>query len=327
MKINYGLHIFRILCYMGVLVYHIFDDIVFNDTGNTAGEFIYFSASYCIPGFFLMSGYLIASHQTVTIEYCEKKIKTILTKLFGWIVFFSVLNYILYTELLNPFEHMIFSLTAQGILPLAWFIFTYCIILIVASFLFHALKIYPILYCISGWLLIIALAFGFAHRLNNKPQVLWFHLYLGYFIFGMTILKIQVYLNKRMAKKKQQILFLSTFLLSGVVYILQVMTRENFMLPEAYYGKWYYSIWLFSLFFFLCNIEIKRQVTQKIIVLFSKNSLVVYLGHLPILTIITSKYHELNTLGDCFIMLFCLFIFLQIQAEIFKRLPLLRKLI
>ena len=310
-----------------MLVYHIFDDIVFKNTGNFAGEFFYFSASYCIPGFFLMSGYLVACHPTVTINYCENKIKIILTKLFGWIIFYSVINYIFYTELLNPFEHMILSLKAQGILPVAWFIFTYCIILITASFLFRALKAYPSLYCFLASILIIALAFGFAHRLNNKPQALWFHLYLGYFIFGMSILKIQDYLNKIMSKNKQQILFLSIFLLSSVVYLLQVGARKNFMLPAEYYGKWYYSTWLFSLFFFMCNIEVKRQVTQKIIELFSKNSLVVYLGHLPFLTLITNKYHELNTLGDCFIMLFCLFIFLQIQAELFKRLPLLRNLI
>lgn len=42
---DYGIDIFRIMCCIGVLIYHIFDDILYlqNNTADT----IFFLAAYC----------------------------------------------------------------------------------------------------------------------------------------------------------------------------------------------------------------------------------------------------------------------------------------
>lgn len=45
---NYGIDIFRILCCIGVLIYHTFDDIL----GVNGACIFYYGASFCVPGFF-----------------------------------------------------------------------------------------------------------------------------------------------------------------------------------------------------------------------------------------------------------------------------------
>lgn len=55
-----GLDIFRIGCCLGVIIYHVVDDIfLYQGTGWGIASVFYFGAAYCIPGFFLLSGYLI----------------------------------------------------------------------------------------------------------------------------------------------------------------------------------------------------------------------------------------------------------------------------
>ena len=61
-----GLDIFRILCCIGVLNYHVVDDvIIILQSAGGAGESIggklayllYYASSFCVPGFFLLAGY------------------------------------------------------------------------------------------------------------------------------------------------------------------------------------------------------------------------------------------------------------------------------
>lgn len=109
-------------------------------------------------------------------------------------------------------------------------------------------------------------------------------------------------------------------------YIYNVNKSEQFYFPDRFYGKWYYTLWITSLFWLISLIEIKNELYRKIISVISSNTVVVYLGHLPILVYHTSRY-PLKSPISASLTVVLLFIGCEILAEIMKRLPLLRKLI
>ena len=128
---------FRILCCIGVLVYHTFDDIL--DCGALA-KIIYFSASYCIPGFFLLSGFLLAYKKEITLRYIINKSINLMLKLIGWISIFILFYYLSDGNLHNIFEEFYLSAFSSGILPVGWFMFSYCAILLLSYPLFNLLN-------------------------------------------------------------------------------------------------------------------------------------------------------------------------------------------
>lgn len=75
-KHNYSVDIFRILCCIGVLTYHVMDDVL----GKEGALPIYFGASFCIPGFFAIAGYLIA-YSDLYKSFRNQKLREILMTL------------------------------------------------------------------------------------------------------------------------------------------------------------------------------------------------------------------------------------------------------
>ena len=120
------------------------------------------------------------------------------------------------------------------------------------------------------------------------------------------------------------------FVLSSIAYSVEV--KNNGGLPHVHYGAWYYSIWIISLFTFCLNIKsteirvYKVYKANNLIERIAANTFVVYLGHLPVLLLITARYPIQNTLEAVFIII-SLFIVLNLLAEGMRRLPILRKIV
>ena len=315
MKRNYGLDIFRIMCCVGVLNYHVVDDVL----GSKLSYFIYYASSFCVPGFFMLSGFLIAMRQDVNIVYFENKIKNTMIKLFGWIIFWATMHFIRTAETLDIFREFINSSTAEGILPVAWFLFTYTILMFVAFPICLARKkdmpkrimfIIVIAY-------MVALSFGVG-RNNGKPQSLWLYMYLGYFVTGMVISDL-VKLIKPIYIKIGSIIMLCVC--SGVY-----LNKWDIGIPGLHYGTWYYTLWLTSIFLLILQIDIKSKKISELIKHMSNNTFTVYLGHLPVLLFITQKEPLTSIQGACIMVVF-LFVMLNAVAEIFRKIPLLRKIV
>ena len=179
-----GVDIFRIMCCIGVLNYHVMDDIL----TSSYAMVVYFASSFCIPGFFLMSGYLLAN-KGVTIDYCEKKIWNTVLKLFGWIALFSVLRFIRTGEVCDMEAQVLLSISSGGILPVAWFLFTYCVILLVAPWLYRLFSKKKILFYIMVSVFVVAFIVCDLGQvlIMGRPQALWIHLYGTYFVVGMCL--------------------------------------------------------------------------------------------------------------------------------------------
>lgn len=318
-----GIDIFRIMCCIGVLDYHIMDDVVFS-TGGDLCRFLYFMGSFCVPGFFLLAGYLVGARENISMSYIENKMISIIRKCFGWVVFWISVHYLRTGEMYELWDHFTAAIEARGILPVAWFLFLYCLLLLLGYPLYHFYKKYP--YVFSGmvvlWLL--ALSFGYGlHIRETRGQHLWIHLYLGYFCAGMALNRLKEKMSR--GGENYFIILAGINLCSLCVYGYKVRMAEEFLLPHTYYGSWFYITWLVSLFLFVSMIDFQNECLRRIISGMALNTFVVYLGHLPILLYVTGIYPLRNT-AKAVVYILIFFVGLQLAAEVFRRFPVLRKL-
>lgn len=331
MNRNSGLDLFRILCCVGVLGYHILDDVVFS--GNQSAILPYFLVSFCVPGFFLLQGFLLARHTTLSMEYCEQKIVHTIAKLTGWCIFWVVVHFIHTGELLSFWDQLRGSFLSDGMLPVGWFLFPYCLFVLLGYPLYHLQKRTPLAFELAtfGWLILLAAVPDLQGR-QLGGQALWIPLYLGYFVAGMALSHIMETVSVRTADKRasrvlQGVLSAAICAASLAIYLHKaIFAAEGFQFPDHFYGSWYYTCWLISLFWLTSLLSVRHASIQLLLKRAAGNTFTVYLGHLPILIYLTGLSPLLHThTALLYILLF--FVGLQLLAEGFRRLPLLRKLV
>ncbi len=326
MERNYGLDLYRILCCLGVLTYHVMDDVL--GIGEGIAKTLYFGASYCVPGFFLLSGFLLGSKNEVSIQYIENKIFGTVKKLFGWVIFWIIIHYIRTAELLDLWTNFTQSIVASGVEPVAWFLFTYCVLMLLGYPLHFLLKKSELIFSIVTFAWMIMLGMGVCRIVvSTRPQSLWLHLYIGYFCTGMAL--------SWLTEKKESIekyrkyllcLFALIFIVFSYWYALKVRTSQDYMAPHNYYGKIYYTVWLISLFAFTYLIRSGKGKFTALIKYLSDNTFTVYLGHLPVLLFVTALY-PLQSTGMAVLYICLLFIGLELTSYLFRKLPILRKIV
>lgn len=324
-KRNTGIDIFRIFCCIGVLDYHIVDDIL--GLGGIFAKAIYFAASFCVPGFFLMSGYLLAKKEDLTIGYIENKVTGIMSKLIAWIIFWIAVHFIRTGEMYDLWENITAGITGGGVLPVAWFLFTYSLLLIIGYPAWKLLKRSKCLFCSISVIWMILLAFDVGRGLvGSRTQSLWLHLYIGYFLLGMALTAI---IEIVLEKLNKTIIILSMVILftgSLLYYAWVVKNAEVYLPPHNYYGEWYYSVWLVAFFLICVLLQVRNDRITSLLKTLANNTFVVYLGHLPILLYITA-IHPIQSTCEAVLFVILFFIGLQVSAQLFKKMPLLRRLL
>ena len=318
---NPGLDLLRVLCCVGVLFYHVLDALL----ADPAAAFLYYAASFCVPGFFLLSGYLIGAKPQLTFAYCERKIVSTLQKLLLWHIVWGIVTLIYSGSVYDLWGNFLQGIVSAGVLPVSWFLFTYCALLIFA-FPLHALLQRSLPWfagLVVAWLAVLACGFGSTLH-DTQTQSLWLHLYGGYFAMGMLLARLFPLIDRRLPSNCQILLSLVLFLFFSFCYFLQAKSQSR--LPDAFYGRWYYTGWLFSLVWLLLKLPLSFAPLQNALQALAKNTFAVYLGHLPLLLYWEqiSPLHSLPTALGVIALLFC---FWQLSAEIFKRLPVLRLLV
>ena len=300
------------MCCIGVLDYHVMGAALSGAGGGIAyyGKILYYLAAFCVPGFFLLSGYFLGERDELKMRYVETKVAGIMAKLFGWIIFWIVVHFIRTGEVFDLWEN-----------------FTYCFLLILGYPLYHLRKKCTAFFDVAVLLWMGALAAGVGKTgMESRTQALWLHLYIGYFCLGMLLSDGMRMINRTIKRKYLVSATVCVNVICTAVYLLHV-TADRFVLsPNSYYGKWYYSLWLVSLFCLLSLIRIEHVTLQRFIVRVSSNTLVVYLApHLPTLYILSRL--PLKSAGMAVVMIIVFFWCAQILAEGFRKMPLLRKLV
>lgn len=325
-----GLDIFRIICCVGVLVYHAVDDtFATTGTGFTAGIALYFLASFCVPGFFLMSGFLIGKRTSVDKEYIEKKILSIATKYGGWIVFWCLIYSVLLNQHLNPLEQYISGFASGGILPVAWFLFTYMVLLLLSYPLLELRKKYRIAFSLLCIVLLVSISLK--NPVNeyflSRNQALWIPLYLTYFVVGIWLNDVLSILRKYLnAPRFLLLLAAGVNLITLSIYFYFVLGSAEFLYPTTYYGRWYYSAWLITLFILVGAIRISNEKIRSVLAILADGTFAVYMLHLPLLNLL-AKEIPINSTLKAITVIVGLFALCELLSCIFKKTPLLRKII
>lgn len=316
-----GLDVFRILCCIGVLVYHVVDDIL-----PVKGAYcFYYGASFCVSGFFLLSGFLIGEKDHVEISYCEAKILGVLKKLFLWIVFWSFIQFVRTGEFYDIWDNFLQGADSRGILPVSWFLFTYCLLMVLAYPLHKILRWSRRFFALLCAVWIVALSCGMGSGIvANKTQALWIHLYGCYFSVGMLLPRVIRAVDKYILVHWQQGLVGGAFVVFSGCYFVNV--RPAMLNPQFHYGSWYYTGWLICLFWFVLKLEVQNQDAQKLLQIMSRNTVAIYLGHYPLLLCLEQR-NSVETLPGAMVIIIFLFLFWQLAGEVCRRLPVTRTLV
>lgn len=237
--------------------------------------------------------------------------------------FWCIFVYIFEGQLLNPIDEALSGLLGVGgVLPVAWFLFMWFLLLLFSCVLCHLKQIRKTLFCLFTviWLILLAIPnLSLFDYFAVKTQSLWLHMYVPYFMLGMMVSEIKV------EKRKYRCIWNCIAIVSFIYYMLSVRSAEVYQLPAGYYGKWYYTIWLIAMFILIKDIDIGNKA-GKILKRLSADTFSVYMLHLPILLII-SKYYLIDSIGKGVLITIVLFGICEILAELFRKIPLLRKMV
>lgn len=321
------LDLFRILCCIGVLFYHVMDDVL----AVSGAYFFWYGASFCVPGFFLLSGFLIGEKKRLEISYCERKIKDTLIRLFLWITFWAGVRLLFTGEITNIWEDFLEGTVSSGTLPVSWFLFTYCILMMFSYPLHKLMCRSRILFAIICVVWMAALACGMrSWRVIYREQIQasWLHLYLGYFAVGMLLARILPWIDKYISARWQRVISGGAFIFFGLFYCENVIEKMYSAPPHSYYGTWYYTGWLVCFFWFITKLNglNRNKRVENALRIMARNTFSVYLGHLPVLLFVT-RYYPIKTLAGAMGMILFLFVLWQLAGEIMRKMPGLRHLV
>lgn len=119
----------------------------------------------------------------------------------------AVLHFVATSEIYDIWNGVIYGIVSGGVVPVSWFLFTYCLLMLMAYPTWHLMNKNKLLFMCIGviWMIFIVLGIGDA-TWRIKPQSLWIHLYLGYFIWGMCLNLLKAKVDKQL-KKYIRVLF------------------------------------------------------------------------------------------------------------------------
>lgn len=333
-RFNCGIDILKILCCIGVLLYHTADDLGETfATGITMPKLLYFAASFCIPSFFMISGYLFIIKKGADKDYVEVKIKKMFFKMLGWYTVWVTIHYAFTGEVLNLVLEVESGFYSSGILPVAWYLFTLILIYVLFShLLFQAYKLYEkvvvgtIMLGMFCLVLYGSIAFDKVYYWEQWTQALWIIPYGLYFAWGTAIGNGMRKCKKFTGGAIGGIIFCN--IVAFTFYLMRVGTYDITYTPSHYYVQPYYLVWITTLFVSCIYFGkiIENATLSKVLHRIAENTFSVYLSHLPILLALV-KYKPLASVTDIIKMVIFLFITGNLLAELFRRMPLLRKIV
>ena len=153
-----------------------------------------------------------------------------------------------------------------GILPVTWFLFTYCLLLIISypwKLLLNKNK-YICWSIVAAWGVLLALGMG-RDWAASRTQTLWLHLYAGYFFIGMSLPSAINSILDKIGKRIVVGCAEAVFVISFCSYAWKIQTTELFRMPASYYGEWYYTTWLLSLFLICLFLSVKNEKISSVL--------------------------------------------------------------
>lgn len=325
-----GVDLFKTLCCLGVLIYHVAQYNLQNPVSYT----LYFLASYSVPGFFLINGYLLFGHMHVSIQYLEEKTKNLFLVSALWCFFLVIIQFLITGTLVNPMDTLINSLfLGKGVAPVMWFLGTLLIIQILFAYPLYRLfqknqKLFAILVMFSLFIVSTLKTWGsfgadLAWLYPRGGQTFWLFLYAPIYAAG-GLMRLIVSKIKTLPQKSA--LLWAAALFSGAIFVIfssKSSTTYTTVLPSNYYGTPPHLLWLILLATACLSTKINTPSVEKAVQFAGRNLFTVYMLHLPILTSIYAAFLPRNSIEVCLLIIIVFFVCI-LAGELFKKLPVFR---
>lgn len=328
-KRNLSLDVLKILACFSVVILH-----VFGRKMNIGNSMIYYMATFAIPIFFMVNGFLLMNKEVITYQYVMKKIIRMIVVIIVWNIIIALGNFVIKQELINPIIESIKNLIQQGTFYQFWFFGslmllysilpklhkwlkenkrTYQIVLITLFFICIAIDVINIIWGIRGEEIIT----------SKIIQTFRLWTWLFYFLLGGYIGKydLEIKYKERLNFKAMGIMIISFVILYQ--YLIGKYIFKDFH-AEYFYDNIF--IMLYSVLIFKGMLSKKCEKYHGMIEKISNCIMGIYILHPFIIRLIGKFYNYENTMVNLFVLLLTIGMSMLISIIITK-IPKLKKMI
>lgn len=329
-KRNVSLDLLKILSCFSVVILHIF-----GKKPNVYNSSLYYIATFAIPVFFMVNGFLLMKKEKIDYNYIFRKILKILLIVVSWNIILTIAIFIFKREFQNPIIEAGKNLVQSGTFYQFWFFGTLIIIYSILPVLHKVLNknkttykiILTILFSICIIVDIINIILGLMDKKIFTEQIiqtfrLW--TWLFYFLLGGYIGKYNLELNICKNKKYIIILILTMFIIVMYQYIIGNLVFKNFH-AEYFYDNILIMFYVLVIWNGIYN-NSKFSKYESIIEKMNKYIIGVYILHLLIIGAISKFYQYDNFLINIIMLIFVLLLSIIVSA-IIDKIPKIKEII
>lgn len=329
-KRNISLDFLKILSCFSVVILHIF-----GREPNIYNSSFYYIATFAIPVFFMVNGFLLMKKEKIDYKYIFRKILKILVIVISWNIILTIAIFVFKREFQNPIIEAVKNFLQKGTLLQFWFfgalIIIYFILPVVHKLLNKNKTTYKItlsiLFAICVIVDIINIILGLMDKKIFTEQIiqtfrLW--TWLFYFLLGGYIGKYNFELNIYKNKKYVIILILTMFIIVIYQYIIGNFLFKNFH-AEYFYDNILIMFYVLMIWNGIYN-NSKLLKYEGIIENVNKYIIGIYVLHLLIISVI-GKFYQYNNFLINIIMLILVLVISSIISALIDKVPRVRKII
>lgn len=328
---NVSLDFLKVLSCISIVILHIF-----GRKPNVYNSIFYYVATFAIPIFFMVNGFLLIKKERIDYKYILKKIVKIFIIIFSWNIILSIAIFLYKRGIQNPIIETVKNLIQKGTFFQFWFfgslIIIYCILPILHKILSKNKNIYKIVLLILFFICIMIDVINIILGLNGQKifteqiiQTFRLWTWLFYFLLGGYIGKYNVELNVCKNKKVYNLAILLTMVVIVIYqYIIGNFIFKNFH-AEYFYDNILIMFYVLLIWSGVYNNQ-KYFKYESIIEKLNKYIIGIYILH-PLIIKGISKFYQYDNFLINIIMLILILSISVIISIVIDEIPKIREII
>lgn len=329
---NVSLDTLKVISCFGVVMLHVSGLIATETTSFTWEDIYYYLATFSIPIFFAVNGYLLLNKKEINYKYVFKKICAILLVVVVWNILISVASAVLKQEINNPIDVILDSLIQKGYFLQFWFFGSLIIIYLVLPILFRiynikiGLFLFVLFLVISIVIDILSIKSNYplqAHVIQTFRLWTWFMYYLLGGILGNK--EVRTYLTKKISFTSNVIMSIVLLVasISYEIFLGDYINKYNW--AEYFYDNILVILFTFSFFLLISRVRFPEKIIE-LVQIISPNIMGIYIIHITFIKVFTHIF-DFNSLILNLILVFLVFISSLIFTIILRKIPYVNKIV
>ena len=342
MNRNIGLDFLKIIACFAVVVLHVSGMVPVAGSGYGLHDTLYYIASFAVPAFFMVNGYLLLSKEELSYSYIFKKILTILAVVFSWNVIIFLEKLLFERRTTDLLSATYTSLMQGDYFWQFWFFGALILVYLVLPPIHRAFKRTKPAVLMTAALVaaclvidltsIVRSAQGLSIVQVHVRQTFRLWTWLAYFLLGGLLGKKQIrdiVLSRLPVAVNWAALVGSVVIISIYQYNMSRIYRDA--RAEFFYDNIFTFIYVISLFVLFERHNFDRHKNTAIR-LVSKNVMGIYIVHVTVITVLTTLLRSYLTYGPVtqmtgIVMILAVFLCSLAVSAVIGRMPLASKLI